>query len=101
MTTTEVWISLAAQAPLLVCFVVFSLEMYRRFDASLSKRDEQYEKRNQTLADAIDKMSIALDKLVDKIDTINSANAAHIAETRVASMRGGGGGKFPHTQKMP
>lgn len=46
-------ISLLIQVPLLGIFIWYSLHIQKRFDESLNRRDELYEKRNATLVEAI------------------------------------------------
>lgn len=79
MSSTEIsaLVSLGAQIPLVVAFVYFSLELYKRFDASLTARDTMYERRNQALVAAIEKLASHMEKLSEE-------NGAHIAETREA-----------------
>jgi len=36
----DLWVSLAVQVPLVAAFMWFALEMLKRFDAALARRDE-------------------------------------------------------------
>ena len=51
------WVGVLIQVPLLAVFIWYSLELQKRFDMSLTKRDELYEKRNDALVKAIGELT--------------------------------------------
>jgi len=67
-------ISLLIQVPLLGIFIWYSLHIQKRFDESLNRRDELYEKRNATLVEAI----VAMTK---EISCMSDRELAHHKET--------------------
>ena len=59
-------ISLLIQVPLLGVFIWYSLHLQKRFDESLNRRDELYEKRNNALVDAITALTREISCMSDR-----------------------------------
>jgi hypothetical protein len=49
----ETWASLAIQIPLVVAFIWYSRDMQKQFTATLEKRDQMYEQRNNAIVAAL------------------------------------------------
>ena len=63
--TAESWVGIVAQVPLVAAFIWFSLEMQKRNEASLARRDEMYEKRNAAIVDALSANTLQITRLTE------------------------------------
>ena len=59
-------IGLLIQVPLLGVFIWYSLHLQKRFDESLNRRDELYEKRNSALVEAITALTREISCMSDR-----------------------------------
>jgi hypothetical protein len=74
------WIGLFVQVPLVGIFIWYSIKMQERFQQSLDKRDDQYEKRNGALVEAITANTQQLSELTREI--ISERQAANEPRTQ-------------------
>lgn len=66
-TSINAWIGLFVQVPLVGIFIWYSIKMQERFQQSLDRRDEQYERRNNALVEAITANTQQLSELTREI----------------------------------
>ena len=66
-TNINAWIGLFVQVPLVGIFIWYSIKMQERFQQSLDRRDEQYERRNNALVEAITANTQQLSELTREI----------------------------------
>ena len=97
METT--WINLLIQVPLVGAFIWYSLEMNKRgaeaqrmYMEALDKRDQEYDKRNGALINAINSMSVAvtasIQHLSDEQREHDDFVRENIARKDIATKRG-------------
>jgi hypothetical protein len=89
MSGTE-WMSLLVQVPLVGIFVWFALEMNKRaseaqqmFMSALDKRDEEFEKRNLAVVDAIKNLNTVI--CDESAATKAAASAAAVSSAQAAA----------------
>lgn len=66
--TSDVWVNLLIQIPLVGAFIWYSLQAQKAYMDSLDKRDSAYEKRNAAIVRSIE-------QLCEKIDDTNKTKS--------------------------
>ncbi len=82
------WGAIVNKVPEIALFLVFGffvLELQKRFTAAQDKRDEMYEKRNNALVEAIQKVTTTIGNLADGTAKHHIEMTDAVAEMRRAS----------------